>query len=176
MTLDIGYIIRYIHNYDVGIPKGIILGGVVCMCGISVRMLLIKDRKPTVARNSSLTFLCLYVFLMLYITVVYRHSSGNSAYVLNPLRNYIILNNRIIAEIFLNIVMFIPVGFLACCALSHPNFWKTCKVGAGLSIAIELTQLFTERGICHISDVVHNTMGCLLGYVFCRLLTLHKND
>lgn len=42
--------------------------------------------------------------------------------------------------------------------------WKVLLVGAGLSVTIETLQFVMLRGFSEIDDVMHNTLGCLLGY------------
>lgn len=167
MTLDIDFIANYIQHYDIGIPKSLVSCCIVGMCGI-VAVLLTANRQALAAR-ASMFFACVYVFFVLYITVISRHRLGHSSLNINPLWDYMVLNNRIISEIILNILLFLPIGFFVGCIFPSLNVWKICALGAGFSLTIELTQLLTERGICNISDVVHNTLGCMMGYGFYRL-------
>lgn len=44
------------------------------------------------------------------------------------------------------------------------GFLKVLLTGFLLSILIELLQLASGRGLCETNDVVHNTIGCMLGY------------
>jgi glycopeptide antibiotics resistance protein len=37
-------------------------------------------------------------------------------------------------------------------------------MGAGISLSIEVLQLFLRRGYSELDDVMHNTLGCLIGY------------
>ena len=37
--------------------------------------------------------------------------------------------------------------------------------GAILSTIVEISQFATKRGLCETDDVIHNTLGCLLGYL-----------
>lgn len=178
MTLDIGYIVRYVQDYDVGIPKSFIVWCLICMYGLFITLFLVKEEKSLVIRSISLLFFCLYLFLVLYITVLSRQSSENYVYILNPILNYTLLNNRIIAEIILNILLFLPVGFWGCGVLLDLNILKVCIVGAGVSLIIELTQLFTKRGVCNTSDLIHNTIGVVIGYglyeLYCRAIRKYK--
>ena len=57
------------------------------------------------------------------------------------------------------------------CSHVHPN-WSTCwlamemerlLVAAGFSIAIELLQLVTTRGLMEFDDVLHNMIGAVVG-------------
>ena len=42
--------------------------------------------------------------------------------------------------------------------------WNAIKIGFGISLFIEVTQLISRRGICNIDDVIHNTLGCAIGF------------
>lgn len=43
-------------------------------------------------------------------------------------------------------------------------------VGCCLSIIIEGLQLITSRGLCETDDVIHNTLGAMIGYALFVLL------
>lgn len=65
----------------------------------------------------------------------------------------------------LNIVMFLPLGFLL------PYIWKeyrslkrTAAAGACLSLAIEVCQLFNLRAT-DVDDLMMNTLGAVFGYL-----------
>lgn len=62
-------------------------------------------------------------------------------------------------QILTNVVVFVPVGVLA----GRIWRWKGLWVAAGLSIAIELLQLVTSRGLCEFDDVFHNMFGAAIG-------------
>lgn len=55
--------------------------------------------------------------------------------------------------------MFVPVGVL----VGWMWRWKGLRVAVGLSIAIELLQLITARGLCEFDDLVHNMIGAVIG-------------
>ena len=53
-----------------------------------------------------------------------------------------------------------------------------CGFGIGLSSAIEIVQLVSHRGLFELDDIIHNTLGTILGYlillVFQRLTEQFK--
>ena len=68
-------------------------------------------------------------------------------------------------NVLLNIAFFVPLGFLL------PLLWKPFRkwyaalgAGFGVSLLIELTQLFTGRGMCDVDDLFTNTLGAMLGW------------
>ena len=70
----------------------------------------------------------------------------------------------------MNVLVFIPVGLLL--GLSSPSMtWpRVLLIGVGLSVGIETLQFIFLRGFSEFDDVMHNTLGCLMGYGLFRLL------
>lgn len=68
-----------------------------------------------------------------------------------------------------NIIMFIPVGFFAGLLMDKPLCWKGALCAFGLSLFIELAQLFVCRGT-DVDDLILNTLGGVLGYWLFLLL------
>ena len=62
-------------------------------------------------------------------------------------------------QILTNVVVFVPVGML----VGWIWRWRGLWFAAGLSIAIELLQLVTSRGLCEFDDVFHNMIGAVIG-------------
>ncbi len=70
----------------------------------------------------------------------------------------------------LNVAMFLPLGVLL--PLAAPPFrrwYLTLAAGAGLSLGIELLQLWLGRGQADVDDLMCNTLGTMLGYCLCAL-------
>jgi len=63
-----------------------------------------------------------------------------------------------------NIVMFMPLGFFPKLLYRKWSWWKSLLLGFGVSVSIELAQLFTTRST-DIDDVILNTLGALLGWL-----------
>ncbi len=61
-------------------------------------------------------------------------------------------------DIALNILMFIPLGFLL-----GGKGWKAVLFGFLLSAFIELTQYVFLLGYCEADDVLNNTIGAVVG-------------
>ncbi len=78
--------------------------------------------------------------------------------------NLILFNSNGILTYILNIIMFMPLGFLL------PLIWERFRnpirvflTGVGFSLAIEICQLFNHRAT-DIDDLVMNSLGAVLGY------------
>lgn len=72
-------------------------------------------------------------------------------------------------EILLNIALFVPIGFLLG-GMMQKGIVKVLLIGCVLSSLIELLQLASGRGLCETNDVIHNTVGCMVGYCLAMLL------
>jgi glycopeptide antibiotics resistance protein len=44
------------------------------------------------------------------------------------------------------------------------TWWKALLIGCGISVTIEALQFFLMRGFSELDDVMHNTVGCLIGW------------
>ena len=108
-----------------------------------------------------------YYFLLLCSTVICRASHGERHIELIPFWNYLDIWNRVdypadLIEVLLNMALFVPIGLL----LGGIGF-KTKKVllsGICLSGIIEVSQFAFCKGLCETDDVMHNTLGCVIGY------------
>lgn len=69
-----------------------------------------------------------------------------------------------VAQLLLNVAMFVPVGLLLPLASRHLNrFWRTAAACLGITLAIETLQYFIGRS-ADIDDVLLNLLGGMLGY------------
>ena len=81
-------------------------------------------------------------------------------------------------NVLLNIALFVPLGVLL------PLLWKPFRkwyaalgAGFGVSLLIELAQLFTGSGMCDVDDLFTNTLGAILGWCAAMLvLALHQKN
>lgn len=108
-----------------------------------------------------------YYFLVLCSTVICRAGVMERHVELMPFWNYPDIWNKVdypadLIEVLLNMALFVPIGFL----LGGIGF-KTKKVllmGICLSGIIEVSQFAFCKGLCETDDVMHNTLGCVIGY------------
>ena len=69
-----------------------------------------------------------------------------------------------------NVIGFIPIGFITpVMDRKLSNFFVTILAGMLLSILVELVQLLLHIGICDIDDVILNTAGTVIGYLFFKI-------
>lgn len=72
---------------------------------------------------------------------------------------------------FLNILLFVPFGFLIPCVNPHhlSKMGFSMLGGIAASVLIEGTQLITGLGCCDIDDIIANSVGAMIGYGLYRL-------
>lgn len=115
-----------------------------------------------------------YYFLVLCSTVICRTAPVSKRVELKPFYNYVDIWNgvdfeRTLMEVLLNVALFAPIGFLLG-GIIPKGFLKVLFTGCLLSILIELLQLASGRGLCETNDVIHNTVGCIMGYAAAMVL------
>lgn len=122
-------------------------------------------------------FLWVYVFLF-YLSLVYKVTQIATVWDISRYETWIRVN-QINLTLFdtagsttylLNIVLFMPLGFLL--PTIWPQFRKmknTVCAGFFFSLAIELNQLLNNR-ITDIDDLFTNTLGAIGGYVLYKVL------
>ena len=108
---------------------------------------------------------------------------GFSQPVLMPFASYYAVLHGGTREIwrtnFMNAVLFYPAGLLGCESLpGERKGWKAALVAASfalVSIGIEYAQFRFGLGLAETDDVLHNTLGALLGAAACRFtISLRK--
>lgn len=124
---------------------------------------MIKDGVKT----SSIYLMLLYAVVVICLTVVFRHDGQDLGIKYTPFWSYArmkSIQSRILSENIMNVVAFLPIGFLLKIAYNKLKFWHAAIVGCCFSVFIELLQLVFKRGQCEIDDVIHNTLGCVMGF------------
>lgn len=127
-------------------------------------------------------YLLMFYLLIMLKEVIGFPSISNWQRVLNVQGNIFDPNislipfvNGILHSDYLNVVMFIPLGFfLPLMWRKYHNGFETIKLGFYLSLFIELSQLFTRFRATDINDLITNTIGAAVGwsiyFVFSKLL------
>lgn len=122
-------------------------------------------------RYSAILLLVEYVFLIFCSTVFFRTTSELRKYDIHPFWSYQALQDGredLLAENIMNVVVFVPVGLLLGIAFKQMTWWKALLIGCSISVTIESLQFFFMRGFSEVDDVMHNTVGCILGYIMVK--------
>lgn len=99
-----------------------------------------------------------YIFLMLCITALARGPSTDIHFQPKLFWSWKEWDSQG-SQILANMAMFLPVGLL----LGQRLSWKSVPIAVGLSFIIEILQRVTGRGLMEYDDVIHNTIGTLIG-------------
>jgi len=169
MKFNFEYIEQYMLDYDTGVPTAMIIGVSLFVFVIILLLFRVKASYSLFVRQASFCLLMGYSFLVLCMTIFFREETFEKRYYLQPLWSYGVLYNKLLAQIIMNVMLFIPIGFLVGGALKKKHIWNTVKIGFVLSFFIELTQLITTRGVFNVDDIIHNILGCVIGYGIFRL-------
>lgn len=65
-----------------------------------------------------------------------------------------------------NVAVFVPFGFFGAMAANNRNFLRTFLDGFLLSLVVEVFQLIAMIGSFDVDDLILNTAGAVLGYIF----------
>ena len=148
--------------------------------GLSV-LIFRKGFKPGL-RYGTVLLLAEWVFLVLCAIVFFREPSADRGYNLMPFWSYWDYGKdsyflEMFGENILNVLLFVPIGFLAGCGLRGMTFKKVLLLGSGFSVFIELLQFVFKKGFCETDDVIHNVLGCIIGYGLWRVccIRLHTS-
>lgn len=175
MVNDLSLVKKYMFQYDIGIPLYVILALLVIVTGIIITLFLTRKDRYSFIRNTLLTMFGGYLFFVLCTTLFFRESSESLRYCLFPFWSYDVLNYKIIAQLILNVLLFVPIGFFLSAIMYGIRWMQVIETGCLLSVMIEFLQLLTRRGVCNIDDVIHNTIGCAIGYgIFLLYKTILK--
>lgn len=110
--------------------------------------------------------LAAYILFILMETIIGR-KIGVGSVELIPFWSY--SHPELRMEIFLNYVLFIPLGcLLHLCFGEKYGLWVVIA-GLLLSVSIELIQLLFNIGLFEFDDMIGNTVGCLIGAVIGKM-------
>ncbi len=126
-------------------------------------------RKEKLSLRSFITvpILAFYLSFVATITIFARIPSQSAQYRLMLFWSYRAIaggDTELIAEVFWNVILFVPIGILFMLLITK-RFRVVLALGCGflMSAGIEVIQLVFHRGLFEFDDMVHNTLGTLIG-------------
>ncbi len=164
--MDINIYFEYIFNLYQKLPYYVYEGLVsLFVLGLFLLVALYGFKKGV--RYSCRLLLIQYVFVLICSTVIFRPYNEKQKHNFCPFWSYEAIHegrSQLLPENVMNVVAFVPVGLLLGCAFSNMAWWKVMLVGCGISVSIEAMQFYFKRGFTETDDVMHNLLGCLIGY------------
>ena len=125
-----------------------------------------------IVRKASFSIAVAYIFMIFASTVLSRSASENAGSDWTLFRLLRIErwweHEGLIHQIVANILMFVPIGLL----LTPTIGWWSVLYGFEISLIIELLQLLFGSGFSELDDVIHNTLGVLVGTGIYQMLSL----
>ena len=119
--------------------------------------------------------LLVYIVLVFFVTLLSRVASDE-----NKINTYWLWSDKCPKESILytdsplNVLMFVPIGFLVCSISTRFRLIKALLAGLFVSETIECAQLIWKRGTFDVNDLLNNTLGALIGGIIAILLVGRK--
>lgn len=157
-------LLTYVELLIDDIPVSVYFGLLLFFC-IGIILLRVWKRRINV-RSVARFLLAEYICLIYCSTVLFRSVLKGEKFCFVPFWSYD--HPEFLMENMMNVLAFIPIGVLLGLSSYTMTWSKSLFIGMGLSVGIEFLQFITQRGFSETDDVMHNTLGCLIGYgLFC---------
>lgn len=130
------------------------------------------------------TILIFYCGFVLYFTIISRDRQPKKQSDLSLLHTYYSIwhyewqyaAKYVLMEVIGNVIMFLPFGVLVE-SIFYPDFCmgRNVILGLAFSMSIECIQYLTGTGVFQLVDMVHNTVGAVMGSSTYFILGLWKH-
>lgn len=134
-------------------------------------------KNAAMKKYESIPFLAVYLLFVLYITLFSRSSSLLRSCRLELFWSYQVWlqgNAGLGREILLNIILFVPLGFLLINVLHTFQKRRAGFLSIAIcllaTVAIEAVQYFQGLGLCETDDVFNNVLGAVIGVGLYKLM------
>lgn len=120
----------------------------------------------------------LYIAVVLYLTLFCRERLElTESYIIIPRNKYYLVSigwMPAVWEVVDNILLFIPLGILLPMVCVYISWKKVAIIAIATSASIEVCQLVFRLGLFELNDILHNTLGAVVGYSIYLLFTTIK--
>lgn len=149
------------------------------VAGICIAIFFVAFKWNKALKFSLRLFLGEYLFLTYCNTVFFRPRINDIWHNFTPFWSYKTYfsgeDSSLLPEIIMNIVGFIPLGFLIGASFQKLKWWQAILTGCLVSFSIESIQYFFKLGIAEFDDVFNNTLGVAIGYSLYALTQFLRN-
>ena len=123
--------------------------------------------------NAPTLALVAYIIVNLVLTLLSRKPGSHTEITLSllePFQRAARQNDyaRQLEGLLLNILLFLPLGYLLPQVFRKIKCWQVLLIGAVFTIIIELCQLVFRMGWFDVNDLFYNFIGVLAGWLFHR--------
>lgn len=113
------------------------------------------------------------------MTIICRYKLDDIRVLVMPFWSYIEIiekrNIQLLLDNILNIILFIPIGFLLSSQIKKQRFIVVLLFCFAITIGIEVAQFSMQRGWFEVDDIIHNTLGGLVGmWTFQKMILLKE--
>ncbi|MDO4483111.1 MAG: VanZ family protein [Clostridia bacterium] len=139
-------------------------------------------RYPRLLSFINYLLLAVYLFANIYLTMLSRPVRMYHHMELTPFWSYAAWaqgDAELREEVILNILLYVPLGYLMHHAFPRLKWWLVILSGFALSALTEAVQLVCKLGLCEIDDLISNTLGTVIGvgaYMLYKRLERRKQD
>ena len=137
---------------------------------VLVAVLIVAIKRKGAGRGIILLVFVEYLSLIYCTTVFFRSANDAGAYDVTPFWSYD--RPELLVPNIMNVLVFIPIGFLLGFLARSIKWWTVLLIGVFFSVSIELLQFCFKSGFSEVDDVMHNTLGCVIGYGITQLLMI----
>lgn len=144
---------------------------------VAVGILLYKQYKKNKIKKKkaiAIEALVVYITFVLFLAVLSRRSLDYYRFGMGAVDYYYLLfscsSEVDLTEFILNIAVFVPVGALSYIVFYRLKLIKAVMTGFCLSSVIELSQLVLRCGYVSGVDIIHNTLGAVIGALLSLLV------
>lgn len=165
--------------------------GIILAIGFIVLSVLLL--RKALSKRLTVWFSVVYLLAITYLTFISREPAPYLRYSINPFGaarrglefggglisgllhgDVRVANWASLKGIILNIMLFIPFGYLLPSLFPRLCWWQVILLGLAFSLCIELLQLITKLGYADVDDLINNTLGAAIGFL-CYKLILKNN-
>ncbi len=121
---------------------------------------------PKQVHYGKVCILGIYLVANLYLTLISRVPKDNRTAAWIPFWSYIDTwngNTALGVQIILNILLYIPLGYLLRFTFPHIRAVQVIVIGCLLSVLTETAQLIFKLGLFEWDDMIDNTLGTVIG-------------
>lgn len=160
--------------------KEIIAFGLVMVVELILLAWFWHNRKIKISQTMAVIAFTGFLGIVLASTVLTREVEVRQ-YKLIPLWSWkeVIVHNdmKLLQEILLNCILLMPAGgLLPFMRGEKVKARSALMIGFGISAVIEVSQLIFRRGVFEWDDMIHNSLGCMIGCIGVNLwLRWRKN-
>lgn len=148
--------------------KELLASGLVLTAAVAGSVYLYRRKRIRASQAAAISAMTAFLLLVAGVTLLSRPPWERS-YELVPFWSYGAIARGMpgmLREVVLNCIMLLPVGVLLPFIFGRPLRWhRGLLFGVVCSGCIEIAQLVSCRGLCETDDVIHNSIGCMVGCV-----------